>query len=343
MKNSRIARLTLVGVLVCLSRVVECAGQGTEVPEPGQVLEKLAAFDKAFVAAITVQGEVLSSGSAKQGMKLHFTCDGERTGIEELRPAPPYTPAALQQARPEGNGRGRPGVSVDAQFSYDAEGNLRMRSTGDKQLLIFNKEQSAQMLTTVGYLIAPDGRVLEQNDTYHRIDRVPAESVAFVLPRAYVLSCLGRGFTAGIKKVTKVEAVGSAMLRVTADGVSTMETTGTWTLLVDPSLSYMVREASFVEAGKATPRIVIDNEGLDNEGKMPVPHQGTFSVTLAGTMVVYQVKIDKVDFKFDPEFYARIEAAVTGKPPANSNVYDRRASPPSTQRVDANGKVSGGR
>jgi hypothetical protein len=100
----------------------------------------------------------------------------------------------------------------------------------------------------------------------------------------------------------------------------------------------MVRLASFVESERSTPRIIVENVGLSNQAKLPVPEQGTFLITMGSTSVTYEIKFSQVQFTFDSNFYSAMEAILTGTPPTNSHIHDKRVSPAVYQRIDDKGR-----
>jgi hypothetical protein len=116
---------------------------------------------------------------------------------------------------------------------------------------------------------------------------------------------------------------------------------GTWDLKIDPTASYLVREATFTHQQQKNPAFAVSNSGLHVNGSCCFPAKARWTA-----------QADRKDLTCDIEFTAgrfgvneailRTAADATKEQepyPPNTLIWDFRTNPPSATRSDENGKL----
>jgi hypothetical protein len=317
--------------LAALRQATACLLLGTQEAPASSIpaddlLAKLKANDSASLNGFTVSATMSSSASTKPPTDVRLTCSDGECAIEMIRNPPAY------KAKAEG--------VDDPDLKYAADGSLRARSE-DRILLLFNDQKSTRLNTYILYHFSPEGKLLSQEDVYHHIVVYPPDSHTLVLPKLRMWWTSGRGFSGYIKKVTGVAPAEGGLVRVQAEGMSMVRLPGKWTLLVDPRLGYMVREAEFFYPNQDKPEHIIRTTGLITRGKCLYPERGSLTIFLGDDPLKYEVTFHDMKLERDEKLYSSVEAVFIGPPPPNTDIHDDRVVPGTHRYVNSAGKTSG--
>ncbi|WP_437186905.1 hypothetical protein SH668x_000272 [Planctomicrobium sp. SH668] len=136
---------------------------------------------------------------------------------------------------------------------------------------------------------------------------------------------LGRGFAAHILSVDSVDVRDDGSIVAIAKGFYVPQMPGTWTLVIEPDTSFLVRDAQFTANGGMSPMFRIATSGtIDGSASHKFAEHATFTEQFGGNDFVNKFEHTLISEDSNDEFYNEVERVFNDELKPRSMVVDAR-------------------